>query len=142
MANINPYIHFNGNANEAFEFYKSVFGGEFSLLVRFKDMANTPGFPNAKHEENKILHVALPIGKFNVLMGSDIPEVMGTVSENENRSKIYITAESKAEADKLFNSLTEGGTIEIPISESTWGSYFGMLRDKFGIEWMVDFPLK
>lgn len=137
MALINPHINFNGNAEEAFSFYKSVFGGEFAKVMRFKDMAG-PGFPMAEHEADKIMHIALPIGQ-NVLMGNDVPEFMGKTNENENRSKIAISAESKEEADKLFNGLSAGGQVEMPISDSPWGSYFGMFRDKYGIEWMVDF---
>ena len=137
MALINPHINFNGNAEEAFNFYKSVFGGEFSLIIRFKDMSS-PENPVSESEANKIMHIALPIGK-NVLMGNDVPDFLGRVNENENRSKIAIGAESKEEADKLFNGLSEGGQVEMPISDSPWGSYFGMFRDKYGIEWMVDF---
>ena len=140
MALINPHINFNGNAEEAFNFYKSVFGGEFAKIMRFKDLASTE-FTVAEKEANKIMHIALPIGK-NILMGNDVPESMGAVNENENRSKIAISAESREEADKLFSGLSEGGNIEMPISDSPWGSYFGMFRDKFGIEWMVDFDPK
>ena len=139
MALINPYINFNGNAEEAFLFYKSVFGGEFANIMRFKDMAAY--CPVEKKEENLIAHIALPIGS-NVLMGNDVPESMGRVNENEHRSKIAIGAESKEEADRLFNALSEGGAIEMPISDSPWGSYFGMFRDKYGIEWMVDYDPK
>ena len=138
MAQINPYIHFNGNAEVAFNFYKSVFGGEFAMISRFKDMS----FSNhdiAAHEANKITHIALPIGNHNILMGSDTPEFMGRQNEQESRSKISISAESKEEAEKLFYGLSAGGVVEMPIADSPWGSYFGMFRDKFGIEWMVDF---
>jgi PhnB protein len=138
MAQLNPYIHFNGNAEEAFTFYKSVFGGAFAMISRFKDMPN-PEHPFPENEANKIMHIALPIGKHNVLMGSDTPEFLGKHNENETRSKISISAESKEEADQLFNGLSAGGKVEMPIADSPWGSYFGMLRDKFGIEWMVDF---
>jgi PhnB protein len=140
MALINPHINFNGNAEEAFTFYKSVFGGEFARITRFKDLSS-PEFPIAEKEANKIMHIALPIGK-NILMANDVPEIMGQVNENENRSKISISAESREEADKLFNGLSVGGQIEMPIADSPWGSYFGMFRDKFGIEWMVDFDSK
>ena len=140
MAQINPYINFNGNAEEAFNFYKSVFGGEFAMIMRFKDMSN-PEPPFSENEANKIMHIALPIGK-NILMANDVPESMGKVNENENRSKISISAESKEEADKLFSGLSVGGTVEVPIGDSPWGSYFGMFRDKYGIEWMVDFDSK
>ncbi len=137
MANINPHINFNGNAEEAFNFYKSVFGGEFTKIIRFKDIASAE-FPVAEKEANKIMHIALPIGK-SVLMANDVPEILGRTNENENRSKIVISAESKEEADRLFTGLSACGQIEMPISDSPWGSYFGMFRDKYGIEWMVEF---
>ncbi len=140
MALINPHINFSGNAEEAFNFYKSVFGGEFAKIMRFKDLAN-PEFLVAEKEVNKIMHIALPIGK-NVLMANDVPESMGRTNENENRSKISISAESKEEADKLFNGLSAGGQIEFPLGHIPWGSYFGMFRDKYGIEWIVDFDPK
>ena len=138
MPHINPWIDFNGNAEEAFNFYKSVFGGEFAKVMRFKDLAG-PEFPVAKAEENKIMLITLPIGKSNVLMGNDVPEVLGRVNENENRSKISISVESKEEADRIFNGLSAGGKAEMPIGDSPWGTYFAMFRDKFGIEWMVEF---
>ena len=141
MARINPHINFNGNAEEAFTFYKSVFGGEFANITRFKDISS-PEFPVAENEANKIMNIALPIYKSHVLMGNDVPESMGRTNENENRSKIIISAESREEADKLFNGLSEGGKIEIPIADNPGGSYFGMFRDKFGIEWMVEFDPK
>ena len=138
MAQINPYIHFNGNAEEAFTFYKAVFGGEFAMVIRFKDMS-TPEHPVAESEADKIMHIALPIGKHSVLMGSDTPEFLGRHNENENRSKISISAVSKEEADLIFNGLSAGAKVEMPIQDSPWGSYFGMLRDKYGFEWIVDF---
>lgn len=137
MAQINPYINFNGNAEEAFNFYKSIFGGEFAKIMRFKDLSS-PEFPVSENEANKIMHIALPIGK-NILMANDVPESMGRVNENENRSKISVSAESKEEADKIYNGLSAGGTVEMPIQNSPWGSYFAMFRDKYGIEWTVDF---
>ncbi|MBO9564768.1 MAG: VOC family protein [Niastella sp.] len=138
MAQINPHVNFNGNAEEAFTFYKSVFGGEFSKIIRFKDLAG-PEFPVAAKEENKIMHITLPIGKGSMLMANDVPEIMGRTNENENRSKIVVSAESKGEADKIFNGLSVGGQIEGPIGDSPWGSYFGCFRDKYGIEWIVEF---
>lgn len=137
MAQINPYINFNGNAEEAFNFYKSVFGGEFTKIMRFSELAS-PEFPVPENEANKIMHIALPIGK-NTLIANDVPESMGRVNENENRSKIAISAESREEADKLFNGLSAGGSIEMPVADSPWGTYFGMFRDKYGIEWTVEF---
>lgn len=132
MPQINPHINFNGNAEEAFTFYKSVFGGEFSKIIRFKDLAG-PEFPVPEKEADKIMHIALSIGN-SALMGNDVPESMGRTNENENRSKIYISAESKEEAVQLFNGLSAGGQIEVPMEES-----FGMFRDRYGIEWIVSF---
>ncbi len=132
MPQINPHINFNGNAEAAFTFYKSVFGGEFAKIIRFKDLAG-PEFPVPEKEADKIMHIALPIGN-SALMGNDVPESMGRTNENENRSKIYISAESKEEAVQLFNGLSAGGQIEVPMEES-----FGMFRDRYGIEWIVSF---
>jgi PhnB protein len=140
MALINPHINFNGNAEEAFNFYKSVFGGEFAKIVRFKDISSVE-FPVAEKEANKIMHIALPIGD-NMLLANDVPEILGKVNENENRSKISISTASREEADKLYNGLSEGGQVEMPIEDSPWGSYFGMFRDKFGIEWMIEYNSK
>ena len=137
MAKINPHINFNGNAEEAFIFYKSVFGGDFAKVIRFKELS-IPGLEVSDSEANKIMHIALPIGN-SILMANDVPEIMGRTNENENRSKIVISTESKEEADKLFNGLSVGGQIEMPITDSPWGSYFGMFRDKYGIEWMVEY---
>jgi PhnB protein len=137
MASINPHINFNGNAEEAFNFYRSVFGGEFAKIMRFKDLASSE-FPVAEKDADKMMHISLPIGK-SILMANDVPEILGRTNENENRSKIVITAESKEEAGRLFNGLSAGGEIEMPIGDSPWGTYFGMFRDKFGIEWMVNF---
>ena len=142
MITINPWINFNGNAEEAFTFYKSVFGGEFTKIIRFKDIASSE-FPVEEKDGNNIMYIALPIGNGNVLIANDVPEFMGKVNENENRSKILIQTDNKEEADQLFNGLSVGGTVEGPMSNSPWGSYFGMFRDKYGIEWMIEFfPLK
>jgi PhnB protein len=138
MRTINPWINFNGNAEEAFTFYKSVFGGDFTKIIRFKDLASDE-FQVPENEANKIMTIVLPIGKHNVLIANDVPEFMGPVSENENRSKISISTESREEAEKLFNGLSAGGDIEGPIDESPWGTYAGMFRDKYGIEWIVEF---
>ena len=138
MRTINPWINFNGNAEEAFTFYKSVFGGEFTKIVRFKELSSEE-FPIAEDDANKIMYIGLPIGKNNVLIANDVPEFMGRVNEQENRSKIAVSAERREEADKLFNGLSAGGEVEGPIGESPWGTYAGMFRDKYGIEWIVEF---
>ena len=138
MPIINPHVNFNGNAEEAFIFYKSVFGGEFSKIMRYKDLSSAE-HPIAERDGNRIMHIALPISKSNVLLGSDVLEMMGRVTENDNRNTISISAESREEADKLFNGLSAGGNIEMPITDGPFGSYFGMFADKYGVQWMVDF---
>ena len=138
MSKINPWINFNGNAEEAFTFYKSVFGGDFGKIIRFKDLASDE-FPIPEDEANKIMRIALSIGKHNVLIANDVPGFLGRVSEEENRSKIAVSAESKEEADKIFNGLSAGGTVEGPIGDGPWGTYGGMFRDKYGSEWTVEF---
>jgi PhnB protein len=138
MTTINPWINFNGNAEEAFTFYKSVFGGEFAKVIRLKDLA-TAESPVPDSDANKIMLITLPIGQNNFLMANDVPSFMGKVNENENRSKISVSTESKEEADKLFNGLSAGGQVEMPMSDSPWGTHFGMFRDKYGIEWVIEF---
>ena len=135
---INPWINFNGNAEEAFTFYKSIFGGEFTKIIRLKDLAS-PEFPVEEKDANQIMQIVLPISERNTLIGNDVPAFMGTVNENENRSKIQVDADSKEEAEKIFTGLSIGGQVEAPIGDSPWGTYFGMLRDKYGIEWIVEF---
>ena len=138
MTTIHTWINFNSNAEEAFAFYKSVFGGEFTKVVRFKDIA-TAEFPIPEKEEQKIMYISLPIGSSTMLIANDVPEVMGKVNERENRSKILVTTESKEEADRLFTGLSAGGEVEGAMGDSPWGSYAGMFRDKYGIEWIIEF---
>ncbi|MGE5499560.1 MAG: VOC family protein [Syntrophothermus sp.] len=143
MASINPHILFKGNTEEAFSFYKSVFGGEYSMFTRMKDLPKDPDNPISESELNKIIFIALPIGKSGILMASDVADkFMGEDLVTGNRYTISISAESKEEADKLFNGLSTGGQIEMPMEDSPWGSYFGMFADKFGIQWMVEFKSK
>jgi len=136
MATINPYINFNGNAEEAFNFYQSVFGGELTI-VRFKDLEG-PDFPVSEEDANKIMRIVLPIGG-NTLIANDVPESLGRVNENENRSKISVSVDSREEADRIFDGLSAGGTVEMPAGDSPWGTYFAMFRDQYGIEWTVEF---
>jgi PhnB protein len=138
MSTLHTWINFNGNAEEAFTFYKSVFGGEFTKVVRFKDIA-TEEFPVAAKEENKIMYIALPLGVDSLLIANDVPEILGQVNERENRSKILVRTESKEEADKLFSGLSANGEEEGPMGDSPWDSYAGMFRDKYGIEWIIEF---
>jgi PhnB protein len=137
MKTINPWINFNGNAEEAFDFYQSVFGGEFTKVVRFKDIASEE-FPVAEIDAEKIMRITLAISEAQTLTGNDVPEFMGTVNESENRSKIYISVESREEAEKIFTELSSDGYVEVPIDEST-EEVFTMFRDKYGIEWIVEF---
>lgn len=140
MASISPYIHFNGNAEEAFTFYKSIVGGQFTKVMRYKEVSSAE-FPIPEHEANRIMHIALPIGK-GALLGSDTLEMMGRVNENDNRNTISITADNRQEADTLFNGLSAGGKVEMPMADGPLGAYFGMFADKYGVEWMVTVDAK
>jgi PhnB protein len=142
MATINPHILFNGNAEEAFHFYQSVFGGEFTKIIRFKDLPSDPNHQLAETEKNKIMHIVLTVEGINFLSANDVPKVLGQVNENENRSKISVNAKSREEADKIFKGLSVGAQIEMPMADSPWGPYFGMFRDKYGIEWTIEFNSK
>ena len=137
MATINPYLNFKGTTEAAFNFYKSVFGGEFAVLQRFKD---TPEAGKTTPEDmNKIMHVALPIGKGNVLMGTDAVGDMGKSLNVGNNFTLSVGADSEQEAEKIFNGLAAGGKVTMPLSKTFWNAYFGMLTDQFGINWMVNF---
>ena len=143
MAQFNPYLHFRGNTEEAFNFYKSVLGGEFTKLMRYKDLPQSDEYKLPEEHLEKIMLMALPIGKFNILTGSDaIMESADRKFTFGDNFHIAISADTKEEADNLFNGLSVGGNIEMSISESPWGTYFGMLADKFGIQWTVDFDPK
>ncbi len=137
MATINPCLKFNGNTEKAFNFYKSVFGGEFSALMYVKDMPDSDKLP--AHEQNKIIHIALPIKKGNVLMGYDALASTGRRLMEGNNFHIVLNPESEAEATKLFNELSAGGTVTMPLKKTFWNAYFGMFEDKFGIQWMVNY---
>lgn len=137
MPTLSPWINFNGNAEEAFTFYKSVFGGDFTSIIRLKDLAS-PEFPVAQEDAEKIMQIILPISGANTLIGNDVPSFMGVVNEQENRSKIHVTADNTQEADRLFEGLSHGGQVEAPMSDSAWGTYFGMFRDRYGIEWVIE----
>ena len=138
MATINPYLNYQGNAEEAFKLYKSVFGGEFSSVQRFKDTPEADKVSAA--ERDKIMHIALPIGKGVTLMASDNLESRGHKVSAGNNFYLSITVDSKKEADRVFEGLSKGGKIEMPMQKVFWGDYFGMFADKFGIRWMVSFP--
>ena len=145
-ASVNPYLTFAGNCEEAFNFYKSVFGGKFAYVGRFKDMPPMEGHPPMPASEgNKIMHVSLPISTETILMGSDSSEAFGQATIVGNNFSISVNATSAAQADKIYKDLSAGGKATMPMSKTFWGSYFGMLHDKFGIQWMVSFdqqPMK
>ena len=137
MTTMSPYLNFNGNTEEAFNFYRSVFGGEFLALMRFKDTPGCGEIPESDKE--RIMHVALPIGNGNVLMATDALESMGQKLTFGNNFYISLAPESKAEAERLFNGLSEGGKIGMPLQDMFWGAYWGSLTDKFGVQWMVNY---
>lgn len=136
MTVINPYLHFDGNCEEAFNFYKSVFGGEFAMVMRFREMPAE--YQGAESEGEKIMHMSLPIGQGTMLMGSDSPAEMGPGTIGTNYS-IAIAPASEAEAARLFKGLSAGGQVTMPLDKTFWGAYFGMLTDKFGVQWMVNY---
>lgn len=137
MAQINPYLTFNGTCGQAFEFYKSVFGGEFSYIGKFKDMPSETSLPENVGE--LIMHVSLPISKETNLFGSDANEHFGQTAQPGTNFAVSINAESEAEAKKLFEGLSSGGQITMPLEKTFWGALFGMFTDKFGIHWMVNY---
>ena len=135
---INPYLTFDGNCEEAFHFYQSVFGGKFPYLGRFGEMPPMEGQPPVpESEKNKIMHISLPISKETILMGSDSSDAFGHATIVGNNYSISVNAVNDAEADRIYNGLAAGGKTTMPMSKTFWGSYFGMLVDKFGIQWMV-----
>ncbi|GAB4414054.1 MAG: VOC family protein [Anaerolineae bacterium] len=136
MTTLNPYLNFDGNCEEAFNFYKSVFGGEFATVMRYTEMPAEFQMPES--EAQKIMHMALPIGQSSILMGSDTPASMGPTPIGGNVS-ISISAASEAEATRLFNGLSAGGQVTMPLDKAFWGDYFGMLTDKFGVQWLVSY---
>ncbi len=137
MTTINPYLVFKGNCEKAFNFYKSVFGGEFASIFRFREMPPDQKF--APEEAERLMHVSLPIGQGTILMGSDTSDVNGPPMITGNNISMSINTDSKQDADRLFNGLSAGGKVFMPMNNTFWGSYFGMFTDKFDINWMVSF---
>ena len=137
MTLLNPYLNFKGNTEEAFNFYKSVFGGEFVMVQRFKDTPEADRVP--ANEKDKIMHISLPLGKGNVLMATDALESMGHKLTVGNNVQLSISTDSEEEADKIFEGLSAGGKVSVPLAKSFWGAYFGMCTDKFGMQWMVSY---
>jgi PhnB protein len=137
MPTINPYLNFYGNTEEAFNFYKDIFGGKFLALQRFKDFPEGDKLSDTDRE--KIMHISLPISKGYILMGTDTLESMGQTLTVGNNFYISVQVETKEEADRVFKELSAGGKMEMPIQDTFWGAYFGMFADKFGIQWMINF---
>ncbi len=138
MANLHSYLHFDGNAAEAFNFYKSVFGGEFNTFARYKD--TPPGVPMPEGTDGeRVMHVSLPVGKNSILMGSDRPSDAFGKGARGDLSYIYVAAENREEATRIYHALSADGRVFMPLDDTFWGSYFGMLADKFGVQWMVAF---
>jgi PhnB protein len=142
MTTVNVYLTFNGNCEEAFNFYKSVFGGDFTYVGRFKDMPPMGDKPMSDADGEKIMHMSLPVSKETSLMGSDTAEGFGPPFQVGNNFSISINTDSKDEANRLFNNLSVGGQIVMPMDNTFWGSYFGMFTDKYNINWMVSFDEK
>ncbi len=139
MATLNPYLTFNGNCEDAFNFYKSVFGGKFAHIGKFKEMPENPQYPIADSDKEKIMHISLPISNGNILMGSDTTGSWAEKFNQGNNFSISITSDKREEADRLFNELSKNGRAIMPMNKTFWGSYFGMLSDQFGIQWMISF---
>lgn len=137
MARFNPYLNFNGNTEEAFNFYKSVFGGEFAMLMRFRDVPGNDEMP--ADVLDKIMHIALPIGNGNMLMATDSIESLGQKLVVGNNHYFMLGVDSKEEADDLFAKLSVNGTVEMPLQDTFWGDYYGSFSDQFGIQWMIDY---
>ena len=140
MATTNTYLNFNGNCEEAFNFYKSVFGGEFTYIGRFGEMPPSDEFTVSERDKNKVMHVSLPTGS-SVLMGSDNGEQYEASFVKGNNFSVSINADSREEAENLYNGLSAGGQVTMPMSDTFWGAYFGMFTDKFGINWMVNYDV-
>lgn len=138
MAVVNPYLTFNGTCEEAFNFYKSVFGGDFAYIGKFKDMPPSEEFPLPEAAKEKIMHVSLPIGN-TVLMASDAVEGCGAMPTFGDNYSVSINADSEEEATRIFNGLSAGGKVTMPLDKTFWGALFGMFTDKFGINWMVNY---
>ncbi|HMG67439.1 MAG TPA: VOC family protein [Chitinophagaceae bacterium] len=139
MKTVNPYLNFPGTAEAAFTFYKSIFGGEFTSLQRFKDTPDGGRIPPGEGE--KIMHISLPLGNGNILMATDALESMGHPLTVGNNFHLTLEAESEEEANKLFNGLSAGGSVSMPMAKTFWGAYFGMATDKFGVQWMINYSL-
>lgn len=140
MPTANIYLTFNGNCEEAFNFYKSVLGGEFTFMGRFGDMPSEAGGDTIPDDQkNRVMHVSLPLSKGTVLMGSDTGGEWAADFKQGNNFSVSLTANSRGETDRLFSELSAGGTVTMALGDTFWGDYFGSLTDKFGINWMISF---
>lgn len=139
MATVNIYLTFNGNCKEAFDFYQSVLGGAFPYVGKFGDMPPSEEQPMPEEDKDKIMHISLPVSKETMLMGSDSGSEWGANLKQGNNFSISLNVDSREEAERLFNGLSEGGQVTMPLADTFWGAYFGMWTDKFGINWMVNY---
>ena len=139
MTKLNPYLTFKGNCEDAFEFYKSIFGGDFAYKGRFSEMPPDPNHPVPEEDKDKIMHIALPLNEDYILMGSDTGGGWGPETIIGNNFSLSLSVDSKAEADNLHQKLSAGGKVTMPMDHTFWGDYFGMCTDKFGINWMISF---
>ena len=139
MSVVNIYLNFNGNCEEAFNYYRSVLGGEFSYVGRFKDMPPHEGQMVSEEEGNRIMHIGLPVSKQTMIMGSDTGGPWAASFKQGNNFSICISPDTRDEADRIYAGLSKDGQQTMPLSDTFWGDYFGMLTDKFGINWMVSY---
>ena len=140
MARVSTYLNFPRSTEEAFQFYRSVFGTEFNgPIMRFGDMPTEPGQPAiAEADRNLVMHVELPILAGHVLMGTDAPESMGFNLTSGNNVQLNLEPDTRADTDRLFAALSKGGSVEMPLQEMFWGGYFGSIVDRFGTRWMFN----
>ncbi len=138
MTTINIYLTFNGNCEEAFLFYESVLGGKADIK-KFKDMPDDPAHPLTAEEKEKVMHVHLPVNETTVILGSDTGGAWAGSFVQGNNFSVSLNADSRSEADRLFNGLSKDGTVMMPMSDTFWDSYFGMFTDKFGVQWMISY---
>ena len=141
MTKLNPYLNFKGTCEEAFDFYKSVFGSEFLIVSRFKDMPENPDYPVVESDKEKIMHISLPISNETVLFGCDTSQAFEKSAVSGNNISLSIDTDTIEEATRIFNGLSAGGIVTMPLNKTFWDAYFGMFTDKYGINWMVNYDL-
>jgi len=141
MTKLNPYLNFKGTCEEAFDFYKSVFGSEFLIVSRFKDKPENPDYPVVESDKEKIMHISLPISNETVLFGCDTSQAFEKSAVSGNNISLSIDTDTIEEATRIFNGLSNGGIVTMPLNKTFWDAYFCMFTDKYGINWMVNYDL-